>query len=100
MAKEALKNFEGWCSVNNAPMHFSVTYTEREDGSWERRDNRDCPYRGLFNPQGCKDKSKCELLTSVKSVITAKELGGKPVEEYHLFDRLAAQEKNKKQLNT
>ena len=95
MAKEVLKNFEGWCPVNKVPMSFSVTYVEREDGMWERRDNRDCQFRGLFNPQGCKDKSKCELLSSVKNVYTREELGGEPVEEYHLFDKLAELEKSR-----
>lgn len=94
MAKEALKKFEGYCPVNDCPQSFSVTYVEREDGLWKRRDYRDCNFRGLFNPQGCKDKSKCALLSSVKDVITAEELGGEPVEEYHLFDKLAELEKN------
>lgn len=91
MAKsEVLKNFEGYCPVNKCPESFSVTYVEREDGLWERRDQRDCRFRGLFNPMGCRDKSKCELLSSVKDVVTFEELGGEPVEEYHLFDKLAA----------
>lgn len=85
MAKEVLKNFEGHCSVNDCPKSFSVTYVEREDGMYERRDLRDCDYRGLFNPRGCVD---CELLKEVKQVISADEVGGEPVEEYHLFDRL------------
>ncbi len=91
MAKEVLMKFAGHCIVNDAPESFSVTYVEREDGMWERRDLRDCNYRGLFNPRGCVD---CELLKSVKQVVTADELNGDPVEEYHLFDKLAAREKN------
>lgn len=91
MAKsEALKNFSGYCPVNKCPESFSVTYVERDDGMWERRDKKDCRFRGLFNPMACRDKSKCELLSSVKDVITADELDGEPVEEYHLFDKLAA----------
>ena len=43
-------------------------------------------YRGLFNPAGC---ASCDLLHSVKQVVTTDELNGEPVEEYHLFDRLA-----------
>lgn len=89
MAKEVLKNFEGYCPVNDCPKTFSVTYVEREDGMYERRDLRDCDYRGLFNPRGCVN---CDLLREVKQVITAEEVGGKPVEEYHLFEKLAALE--------
>ncbi len=90
MAREVLKNFEGFCPVNKGPMSFSVTYVEGEDGMWRRRDKRDCQFRGLFNPQGCKDKTVCDLLMSVKDEITAEELGGEPVAEYDLASKLAA----------
>ena len=86
MAKEMLMNFSGHCVVNDCPQSFSVTYVEREDGMWERRDPRDCNFRGLINPRGCKD---CEILKQVKQVVTREELNGEPVEEYHLYDKLA-----------
>jgi hypothetical protein len=53
MAKEVLKFFEGWCPVNSKTESFSVTYVERDDGCYERRDLRDCHFKGLFNPRGC-----------------------------------------------
>lgn len=85
MAKEVLKLFEGHCVENDCPKSFSVTYVEREDGSYERRDLRDCDYKGLFNPCGCVN---CDLLKEVKQVLTPEELNAEPVEEYHLFDKL------------
>lgn len=95
MAREALKNFEGFCPVNKIPMSFSVTYVEQEDGSWVRRDYRDCQFRGLFNPQGCKDKKNCELLSSVQDTYPAEEFQNNVVEEYKLFEKLAALNENK-----
>lgn len=71
MAKEVLKFFEGHCLVNSKTESFSVTYAEREDGSFERRDLRDCRFRGLFNPRGCVD---CELIKEVKPVLGADEI--------------------------
>ena len=91
MAKEVLMKFQGYCPVNDCTESFSVTYVEREDGQWDRRDKRDCAYRGLFNPRGCVE---CDLLKTVKQVVTAEEVQGEPVEEYKLFEKLAEWEKN------
>lgn len=87
MSREVLMNFEGYCPVNDCPKSFSVTYVECEDGMWERRDKRDCDYKGLFNPAGC---SECDLVHSVKQRVTTDELNGEPVEEYRMFERYAA----------
>ena len=89
MAKEVLMSFEGYCPVNDCQESFSVTYVERADGMWERRDKRDCNYKGLFNPRGCVD---CDLIKTVKQVVSTDELRGEPVEEYRLFEKLAAWE--------
>lgn len=78
MAKEVLKFFEGHCIVNDKPESFSVTYVERENGLFERRDLRDCRYKGLFNPRGCVD---CELITHVKPVIDPHEIDPSDVVE-------------------
>jgi hypothetical protein len=71
MNREVLKFFEGYCIVNNKPESFSVTYVERDDGSFERRDLRDCRIKGLFNPRGCVD---CDLMKEVRQVISADEV--------------------------
>ena len=52
---------------------------------YERRDLRDCDFKGLFNPSGCVN---CDLIKKVKQVIPPYELNAEPVEEYHLFDKL------------
>ena len=91
MAKEVLANFEGYCPVNDCPKSFSVTYVERGDGLWERRDKRDCDYKGLFNPRGCVD---CDLIKTVQQVMSLDEIEGEPVEEYRLFEKLAAWEES------
>jgi hypothetical protein len=66
MAREVLKFFEGHCVVNDKTESFSVTYVERPDGSYERRDLRDCHFKGLFNPRGC---AGCALVREVKQVV-------------------------------
>ena len=71
MANEVLKLFSGYCAFNDKEESFSVTYVERPDGLYERRDLRDCRFRGLFNPRGC---DKCDLLHKVKQVITEDEI--------------------------
>jgi len=71
MAKEVLKFFAGHCVVNDKPESFSVTYVEREDGNFERRDLRDCRFKGLFNPRGCVD---CDLIKEVKQVVGPEEI--------------------------
>jgi len=82
MAKEVLKFFEGHCVVNDKPESFSVTYVERGDGLFERRDLRDCRFRGLFNPRGCVD---CQLIREVKQVVPASEIDlSSAVEEFEL----------------
>ena len=84
MAREVLKLFEGYCPVNDCPKHFSVTYVERDDGKFERRDDRDCDYKGLFNPSGCVN---CDLVKSVKQVYEADEMD-KPVDEYPMNEKI------------
>ncbi|MDR1088497.1 MAG: hypothetical protein LBL23_04425 [Coriobacteriales bacterium] len=80
MAKEVLKFFEGHCPVNDKPESFSVTYVERGDGSFERRDLRDCRFKGLFNPRGCVE---CELIREVRQVVKADEIDlSSAVEEF------------------
>ncbi|GHT78236.1 hypothetical protein FACS1894104_1150 [Actinomycetota bacterium] len=82
MANEVLKFFEGWCPVNNKAESFSVTYVERDDGLYERRDLRDCHFKGLFNPRGCVD---CDLIKEVKQLISAKDIDlSSIVEEFQL----------------
>ena len=71
MAKEVLKFFSGYCAVNNKDESFSITYVERPDGLYERRDQRDCRFRGLFNPRGCVD---CDLLRGVKQIVAEDEI--------------------------
>jgi hypothetical protein len=82
VAKEVLKFFEGHCVVNDKPESFSVTYVERTDGLYERRDLRDCHFKGLFNPRGCVD---CDLIREVKQVVTPDEIDlSSAMEEYQL----------------
>jgi hypothetical protein len=82
MAKEVLKFFEGYCIVNSKPESFSVTYVERDDGMYERRDLRDCHFKGLFNPRGCVN---CELIKEVKQVVTPEEIDlSSAVDEFQL----------------
>jgi hypothetical protein len=82
MAKEVLMFFEGHCIVNDKPESFSVTYVEREDGLYERRDLRDCQFRGLFNPRGCVN---CDLIKEVKQVVLPEEINPDDVvEEFQL----------------
>jgi hypothetical protein len=82
MAKEVLKFFEGYCAVNSKQESFSVTYVERDDGSYERRDLRDCHFKGLFNPRGCVD---CDLLKQVKQIVSAGQIDlSGAVEEFQL----------------
>ncbi|MDR1358161.1 MAG: hypothetical protein LBJ48_02230 [Coriobacteriales bacterium] len=80
MAKEVLKFFKGHCIINDKPESFSVTYVEREDGRFERRDLRDCRFKGLFNPRGCVD---CALIKEVKPIVSADEIDlSSAVEEF------------------
>jgi hypothetical protein len=82
MAKEVLKFFEGYCVVNKKPESFSVTYVERPDGNYERRDLRDCHFKGLFNPRGCVD---CDLIREVKQVVSPDEIDlSSAMEEFQL----------------
>jgi hypothetical protein len=82
VAKEVLKFFAGWCVVNDKPESFSVTYVERDDGLYERRDLRDCRFKGLFNPRGCVD---CDLIKQVKQTVSPDEIDlSSAVEEYQL----------------
>jgi len=77
-----LKFFEGHCPVNDRPEAFSVTYVERPDGLFERRDLRDCRFRGLFNPRGCAD---CQLIREVKQVVPPSEIDlSSAMEEFEL----------------
>ncbi len=82
MAREVLRFFEGYCLVNDKQESFSVTYVERDDGRFERRDLRDCRFKGLFNPRGCVD---CDLIREVRQVLAADEIDlSEAVEEFQL----------------
>ena len=82
MAREVLKFFEGYCIVNDKQESFSVTYFEREDGRFERRDLRDCRFKGLFNPRGCVD---CDLIREAKKIVDPEEINlTDAIEEFQL----------------